>query len=166
MEFLPPVVCQSHRLVGYCEECTACKRFPGWVQLEPIKRKWQFKDEVLEQTFGVERTQFPLIPQRACSLYTLQGATTEQGMIAHLSMPGRMDADMKWLTMYVILSRVRSLDTLRTTGMHTEKDATRIRGIMEGGPPTMITEVFERYFKDKIDKTKVYAKEARTSLGW
>ena len=30
----------------------------------------------------------------------------------------------------------------------------------------MITEVFEKYFCDKIVKTKKYAKEANAHLGW
>ena len=99
-------------------------------------------------------------------MYTLQGATTDPGMIAHFEMPKRADEDMKWLIIYVMLSRVRSLDALRTTGMSSKKAAARIRRIIEGGPPTMITEVFEKHFRETVNRTKKFAQEARVTLGW
>lgn len=124
IEFLPPRICEAHRAAGYSENCDQCKRFPGWVYIRPITKKWYHKDEVLNATLPVDRTQLPLVPEKACSLYTLQGATTDPGLIAHLDMPNRADDDMKWLIIYVMLSRVRSLDCLKTTGMSTEKAQT------------------------------------------
>ena len=134
-EFLPPKVCEAHRLVGFCATCDHCRNFPVWVLVEPLSRKWQHADDVLDTTFGVERTQLPIMPEKACSLYTLQGATTEPGMIAHLALPRRAGADMMWLIVYVMLSRVRSLDKLKTTGMNTDKEFSRILNIIEGGRP-------------------------------
>jgi hypothetical protein len=166
VEFLPPRICEMHRAAGYSEGCHQCKRFPGWIHIQPITKKWYHKDEVLNATLAVDRTQLPLVPERACSLYTLQGATTDPGLFAHLDMPKRADGDMKWLIIYVMLSRVRSLEGLRTTGMSSEKAATRIRSIIEGGPPTMITEVFEKHFRDTVNRTKKFAQEARATLGW
>ena len=112
--------------------------------MQPLTKKWYHKDAVLNETLCIERTQLPIYPEKACSLYTLQGATTDPGMIAHLDMPRRADDDMKWLIVYVMLSRVRSLDRLKITGMGTKKAADRIRSIIEGGPPKMITDVFEK----------------------
>ena len=54
----------------------------------------------------------------------------------------------------------------KTTGMSTEKAAARIRRIIEGGPPKIITEVFEKHFRETVNRTKKFAKEARATLGW
>ena len=166
IEFLPPRICEAHRAAGYSENCDQCKRFPGWVYIRPITKKWYHKDEVLNATLPVDRTQLPLVPEKACSLYTLQGATTDPGLIAHLDMPNRADEDMKWLIIYVMLSRVRSLACLKTTGMSTEKARKRFRKIIEGGPPKIITEVFETHFRATVIRTKKSAKEAKATLGW
>ena len=37
-------------------------------------------------------------------------------LIAHFIMPKRADDDIKWLIVYVMLSRVRSLESLRSIG--------------------------------------------------
>ena len=81
-------------------------------------------------------------------------------------MPNRANDDMKWLIIYVMLSRVRSLDCLKTTGMSTEKAAARFRKFIEGGPNKIITEVFEKHFRETVNRTKKVAKEARATLGW
>ncbi len=73
---------------------------------------------------------------------------------------------MKWLIIYVMLSRVRSLDCLKTTGMSTEKAQARFRKIIEGVPPKIITEVFETHFRATVNRTKKFAKAARATLGW
>ena len=76
-------------------------------------------------------------------------------------MPQRGDNDIKWLIVYVLLSRVRSLSNLRSVGLNT-----KIRAIIEGGPPTMIAENFEKLFRTKIDDTSKAARAARAALGW
>ena len=101
------------------------------------------------------------MPAEACPLYSLQGATCDPGLIAHFVMPQRSDPDIKWLIVYVLLSRVRSLANLRSVGL-TDK----IRKIMEGGPPVMVAENFEKLFRKKIDQTNKAAMAAKLALGW
>ena len=76
-------------------------------------------------------------------------------------MPARTDPDIRWLIVYVLLSRVRSLDRLRSVGMQE-----RIRKIIEGGAPQLIAETFQNMFQDKIVATKLAAQAAKQALGW
>jgi len=69
--------------------------------------------------------------------------------------------DIKWLIVYVLLSRVRGLSRLRSTGL-----TTKIRQIIEGGPPAMLAENFEKVFRQKITHTKKTAQAAVSALGW
>ena len=160
-EFLPPVLCQKHKKAGFCKECAQCREFEGWVLVEPMSRQWTFTDPVTGITFQVQRTQLPLMPEAACPLYSLQGATCDPGLIAHFIMPRRADDDIKWLIVYVMLSRVRSLSCLRSVGLDT-----KIRQIIERGPPTMLADNFEKRFRKKINNTRRAAKTARRALGW
>ena len=109
----------------------------------------------------VVRSQLPLMPAEACPLYSLQGATCDPGLIAHFEMPKRADDDIKWLIVYVLLSRVRSLANLRSIGI-----TSQIRKIIEAGPPSMLAENFERLFGTKITNTKAAAVAAKCALGW
>ena len=76
-------------------------------------------------------------------------------------MPRRADDDLKWLIVYVLLSRVRGLKNLRSVGM-----TAKIRQIIEGGPPDALAENFERLFRKKIKQTKDAAMAANVALGW
>ena len=76
-------------------------------------------------------------------------------------MPKRADDDIKWLIVYVTLSRVRSLSNLRSIGLNV-----KIRKVIEQGPPTMLAENFEKTFRKKIDNTSKAAKAAKVALGW
>jgi hypothetical protein len=160
-EFLPPMVCQIHRRSGFSEECPDCRAFNGWVLIEPITKMWTFKDPLTNAILTVKRTQLPLLPEAACALYSLQGATCDPGLIAHFTMTQRADSDIKWLILYVLLSRVRSLDRLRSVGL-----TSKVRQIIEGGPPAMLAENFEKLFRLKIESTKKTAKAAVSALGW
>ena len=101
------------------------------------------------------------MPEAACPLYSLQGATCDPGLIAHFIMPKRADDDIKWLIVYVMLSRVRSLSCLRSIGL-----SPKIRKIIEGGPPSMLADNFENLFRKKIEDTTKAARAARAALGW
>ena len=160
-EFLPPRVCQAHQQSGFCKTCSDCRSFEGWVLVEPITRSWTFTDATSGATLHVQRTGLALMPESACPLYSLQGATCDPGLLAHFIMPKRADADIKWLIVYVMLSRVRSLSRLRSIGVNL-----KLRKIIEGGPPSMIAENFERLFRTKMRETKKAAEAARTALGW
>ena len=109
----------------------------------------------------MSRTQLPLMPEAACPLYSLQGATCDPGLIAHFTMPKRADADIRWLIVYVLLSRVRSLSRLRCVGL-----STKVRSIIEGGPPAMLADNFEKLFRKKIVDTRKAAEVSKAALGW
>jgi len=160
-EFLPPLVCPRHQKSGFSKECADCRAFEGWVLIEAITRTWTFTDPESGGALKVSRSQLPLMPAEACPLYSLQGATCDPGLIAHFVMPRRADDDIKWLIVYVLLSRVRSLSNLRSVGL-----SSKIRKIIEGGPPTMLAENFERLFRNKIENTKAAAVAAKAALGW
>ena len=160
-EFLPPIMCQKHARSGFCKECAACRDFEGWTLVEPVTRTWTFTDPVTGASLNVSRTQLPLMPEAACALYSLQGATCDPGMIAHFVMPKRADDDIKWLIIYVILSRVRGLSRLRSVGL-----TPKIRKIIEGGPPSMLAENFEKLFRQKIKNTRKAAEASKIALGW
>jgi hypothetical protein len=160
-EFLPPLPCQAHRLVGYSAHCSSCRVLTGWILVEPITRQWTFVDPDSNASLSVRRSQLPIMPAEACPLYSLQGATCDPGLIAHFVMPRRADDDIKWLIVYVMLSRVRSLSSLKSTHL-TDK----IRQIIESGPPAMVAENFEKLFRDKIELTHKAAAAAKTALGW
>jgi len=76
-------------------------------------------------------------------------------------MPKRADNDVKWLIVYVILSRVRSLSRLRSVGL-----TSKIRKITERGPPSMLAENFNKLFRKKINNTKKTAEASKAALGW
>ena len=138
-----------------------CKAFEGWVLVEPMSRTWTFTDPGTGATLTVSRTQLPLMPEAACPLYSLQGATCDPGLVAHFTMPKRADGDIKWLIVYVLLSRVRSLARLRSLGL-----SSKVRSIIEGGPPAMLAENFENLFRKKISDTTKAAKASKAALGW
>ena len=160
-EFLPPLVCQRHQQAGFAKDCDACRTFEGCVLVEPISKTWSFTDPTSGMLLTVVRSQLPLMPAEACPLYSLQGATCDPGLIAHFEMPKRADNDIKWLIIYVLLSRVRSFANLRSIGI-----TIQIRKIIEAGPPSMLADNFERLFRTKITDTKAAAVAAKYALGW
>ena len=130
--------------------------------MKPIPRTWKYKGpEIAGDFMKVKRFQLPLAPAKALSLYSMQGMTADPGLIAHWDIPQRLTDDIKWLIVYVMLSRVRSLDQLRSLGM-----TTKIRKIIESGAPADLVQTFARLFAAKIEKTKKLAGEASKSLGW
>ena len=85
-------------------------------------------------------------------LYSMQGTTAEPGMVAYWFFPQRCSPTVKWLIVYVMLSRPRSLATLISIGL-TDK----VRAIIEEGPPQELVATFHKLFDDKINKTKALA---------
>ena len=78
-------------------------------------------------------------------LYSMQGTTADPGMIAYWFFPQRCSKTVKWLTVYVMLSRPRSLAILISVGL-TQK----VRDIIEEGPPTDLVKTFHNLFDGKI----------------
>ena len=76
-------------------------------------------------------------------------------------MPAHMDPEVKWLLVYVMLSRVCGLDCLVSSGLHE-----KIKDIMESGPPEMLVGNFKKIFGAKIEATRTAACEATKKLGW
>ena len=160
-EFLPPRVCPEHEKSGFSKGCSKCRAFEGWVLVQPLCRSWTFSDPLTGATLSMRRTQLPLMPEPACPLYSLQGATCDPGLIAHFAMPKRLDHDIKWLIVYVLLSRVRRLSNLRSVGL-----SDQVRAIIEGGPPALLAENFEKLFRGKITETRKAAEKCKVALGW
>lgn len=78
-------------------------------------------------------------------LYSLQWAACDSGLIAHFGMPKRADGDVKWLIADVMLPRVQNLSCPRNIGL-----TAKIRKIIEGGPPSMAADNFERPFSQEV----------------
>ena len=68
---------------------------------------------------------------------------------------------MRWLAVYVALSRVRNLKSLRSIGL--KKD---IREIIEAGPPDTLPAQFPKLFDEKEKQTALAADAAMAALGW
>ena len=116
-----------------------------------------------ERTLQVKaaREQVPLTIATASTLYTLQGATTTPGMIYHFDTPRRISAEQKWIATYMALSRVPSLQQLRSIGL-----TTKIRDLIDDGPPVGKLTRFLNIFEEKIEKTQIAVAEAMAELGW
>jgi hypothetical protein len=160
-EFLPPTPCDAHRDTGYNDNCTDCITYPGVVQVRYLEANWHYSESADGYSSSVRRLQLPLMPEKACPLYGLQGTTADPGLIAHWAMPSRASYDVKWLIVYVMLSRVRSLDCLASFGL-TDK----IREIIESGPPEQLMGTFDKLFAEKAAATRIAAQKARRRLGW
>jgi hypothetical protein len=162
--FLPSKPCLDcatfNPLCGACQEKHEALR--GIFAVEPITRSWKYEGPELEGQFiNVKRSQLPLAPAKVLPLYGMQGMTAEPGLVAHWILPPRLEHDIKWLICYVILSRVPSLKQLVSIGL-----SSKIRDIIEGGPPEGLVQCFHTLFADKIKETKVAALEAKRRLGW
>ena len=163
LEFIPPKVCEQHRLVGFSAECCNCCSFPGVIQLTPqTSRKWKFVPHGNKDfTAYVERTGYPLLPEKTCSLYSLQGSTASPGLVADFHTPKRVSPDVLYLIVYVLLSRVRKLDDLVSIGLNDS-----IRSIIEAGPPDDLVGTFHKMFDEKIHATQQRSSQALAALGW
>ena len=79
-----------------------------------------------------------------------------------VKLPGvAMSRPVLWLAAYVALSRVRSLDRLRSVGLDN-----KIRAILEQGPPNTLPARFHVLFSDKESETQTFAKECLRLLRW
>ncbi len=74
-------------------------------------------------------------------------------------MPRQADPDIRWLIVYVLLSRVRSLSRLRSIGL-----TSNVREVIESGAPSLLTDNFDKLFRAKIETTKKAAEDAKAAL--
>ena len=72
-----------------------------------------------------------------------------------------MDPEVKWLLVYVMLSRVRGPDCLVSSGLND-----KIRDIIENGLPEMLVGNFNKLFGAKSKVTRRAAQQARKNLKW
>ena len=146
--------------------CSACadkrEELKGVFIVEAITRTWSYDGpEIQGQYINVKRRQIPLATSKVLPLYSMQGMTAEPGLVARWVVPSRLEHDIKWLICYVILSRVPSLKQLVSIGL-----SSKIRTIIEGGPPEGIVQCFNALFADKIEATHAAALQAKRRLGW
>ena len=164
-ELLPPRPCAAHQDTTADRGCPNCRFYGGHIAVEPRRCRSAFHIDVewkgTEYKLKVIRRQVPLTSLLASSLYTLQGATAEPGLIFHWRFPRRMSKDMRWLVVYVALSRVPSLNQLRSIGL-----GPNIREIIEKGPPEGLPARFRELFGDKERETIALAEKALAELGW
>ena len=173
MEFLPPAPCRDHADIGASRECDQCKFFPGVFAVEPklsrtfrvdvVARPTNSADsaEVSEWTLKVQRRQLATTISTASTLHTLQGTTATPGLIFHWNLPPRLSKELKWLAVYVALSRPPSLAQLRSVGL-----SPAVRKIIEAGPPEGLVGRFAALFDEKIERTQAAAQAAMEEMGW
>ena len=68
---------------------------------------------------------------------------------------------MKWLTVYMVLSRVPTLAQLRSVGLDT-----KVRDTIDRGPPAGMLTRFSELFEEKALATDELAEQALQELGW
>ena len=176
IDLLPPAACSVHEVSGVCASCAACHNLRGHYVMKPrMSQAFTIEINVPRENAGtkgwitadlkVKRRQFAVTILNASTLHTLQGATCEPGLIFHWCFPRRLSMEMRWLAVYVAMSRVPSLAQLRSIGL-TAKVAIPIREIIEGGPPSGIVNRFAELFDTKIEETIIAATAAMQELGW
>ena len=157
--FLPPAPCSTHRLIGHDTSCLNCINAvqPGIFAVKPLTRTFRYYYDPKEPSkyIKVQRKQFPLMPAPAMPLYSMQGTTADPAMVAYWFFPQRCTDTIKWLIVYVMLSRPRALASLQSVGL-TDK----VRNIIEQGPPEDLVANFHKLFDGKIKDTKALAVRA------
>ena len=167
IQFLPPRPCRLHTLTGADKACTACNFLPGVLAVKPCTNQQAWSVNITCITDGngrdvrVRRTQLPLVCLKASTLHVLQGTTTDPGLIFHWHFPRKLRRDMRWLAIYVALSRVRRLKSLRSIGLNND-----IREIIEAGPPDTLPAQFHKLFSEKEKQTALDAEAAMKAMGW
>ena len=161
--FLPPGTCPLHRTRGHDSECEACVSAvqPGVFAVKPLSRTWRYyPPDAGGKYITVARRQFPLMPLESVPLYSMQGTTADPGMVAYWMFPLRCSETIQWLIVYVMLSRPRSLSQLKSVNL-----TTKIREIIEGGPPDDLVQNFRDLFSEKIEATRKLAEDAARQYG-
>jgi hypothetical protein len=119
--FLPPAPCIVHQSTGHDASCLNCLSAakPGIFAVKPLKRtfKYFYDSQNKSKYANVQRKQLPMTPALAMPLYSMQGTTADPGMVAYWFFPQRCSPSVKWLIVYVMLSRPRSLATVKSIGL-------------------------------------------------
>ena len=132
LQLLSPAQCPEH--VEHNPACSRCiiAAQPGVMAILPLTRtfKYFFSSSDKPKYVIISRREMPLMPAPAVSLYSMQGTTADPGLVAYWFFPQRVDVSVRWLIVYVMLSRPRSLATLKSVNL-----TKQIRDIIEQGPP-------------------------------
>ena len=139
---------------------------PGVYAVKPTAMTWEPKLSTVKSSaqsgskhkVSARRTQVPLMPAKHSTLHGLQGTTARPGLVAHWRMPG-LDHSQKWLATYVMMSRPPSFSAMLSFGLPD-------RTVIEGGPPSALTNSQAQLWHHKIELTKAKVAEARRTLGW
>ena len=167
MEFLPPMPCTLHATTSACRDCKSCDFRAGCIAVEPQLSRRSFPVEVQDPgsdtcyTIQVQRRQLPMTIKAASTINTLQGVTTDPGLIFHWKFPRFFSEELRWLATYVALSRPPSLAQLISVGLPDE-----LRKIIVAGPPEGILSRFNDMFEEKEKATHIRAAEVMRELGW
>ena len=100
------------------------------------------------------------MPAPAVSLYSMQGTTADPGLVAYCFFPQRCTDTIRWLIVYVMISRPRSLKTLNSVNL-----TNLIRDIIEQGPPQDLVANFNKLFDNKIKEIRKLARQAAEAYG-
>ena len=147
------------------EEFAATAVQRGVFAVKPISRTWKYELPDAKDNFvKVRRKQLPIMPARVVPLYSMQGTTADPGLVAYRCFPDFCSETVKWLIVYVMLSRPRSLDTLRSVGLGLQEE--KIRALIEGGAPEDLVQSFHDLFGEKIAATKQFARQAAERYGF
>ncbi len=163
LSFLEDKPCVRHEPSGVDAACPDCDVRSNIVAIKPHQNRlaWTLQLKSLDAYVRVKRTQLPFVCARGSTEHVLQGSTCDPGLVFHWKFPRRMSLDMKWLAIYVALSRVRRLSSLKSIGMDE-----KIKAVLEQGPPDTIPAQFAAYFGEKEKKTTLAADAAMRELGW
>ena len=162
LQLLPPAQCPEHsHHTPACARCTSAAQ-PGVMAIRPLNRTFKHFYSPAEKSkyVMVARTQIPLMPAQAVPLYSMQGTTADPGLAAYWFFPQRCTDTIRWLIVYVMLSRPRSLATLKSVNL-----TKQIRDIIEQGPPDDLVANFDKLFHDKIGETLELARKAARAHG-
>ena len=162
IQFLPPADCPEHsQRDEACSRCTKAHQ-SGVMAVRPLHRTFKHFYSSTDKTkyVWIKRTQIPLMPAKAVSLYAMQGTTADPGLVAYWFFPQRCSDTIRWLIVYVMLSRPRSLATLKSVNL-----TKGIRDIIEKGPPEDLVANFDLLFHDKIEQTRELARQAASAHG-
>ena len=91
----------------------------------------------------------------------MQGVTAKPGTVAYWQFRKVLPNEIKWLVVYVMLSRVPSLSQMQSVAL-----TTRVRRNMEAGAPENLVQTFQRLFRNNGGDAPRSARCARAvSLG-
>ena len=127
-----------------------------------ISRQWEFHSHYADEgrtrrKVQISRIQFPLAPEKVRTVQTAQGLSMDSAVMT-LAKPDKMGKDDHWMHVYVMLSRVRTMEQLLLFSLPDIK-------LFEQGPPAFIQEAkqkLERRTRAQLGRAR--AAEAR--FGW